>query len=155
MQPDIAEAMVKRLAPAADIITPNAWELETLTGLPARDVKALCAAARSFGKTALVTSAPSAIGIGVIYVAGAGAWLVETPRVPDPPKGTGDLFTALFLARRLNGQSVAVALEASIGATYDVIVRSAPRGDGELALIEAQELLADPHTWPTAQPLAS
>jgi pyridoxal/pyridoxine/pyridoxamine kinase len=60
----------------------------------------------------------------------------------------------LFLARRLNGQSVAVALEASMGAAYDVIVRSAARGDGELALIEAQHLLADPETWPTAQPLA-
>ncbi len=103
--PEIAEAIVKRLASSADIITPNAWELETLTGLPARDTKSVCAAVRSFGKTALVTSAPSPVGIGVIYASSSGAWLVETPRVPDPPKGTGDLFTALFLARRLNGQS--------------------------------------------------
>jgi pyridoxine kinase len=155
VSPEIAEAMVKRLAPAADIITPNAWELETLTGQPARDAKAACAAVRSLGKTALVTSAPSAVGIGVLYCAiGGGAWLVETPRVPDPPKGTGDLFTALFLARRLNGQSVAVALEAAAGAIYDVIVRSAARGDGELALVEAQHLMVDPETWPTAQPLA-
>jgi pyridoxine kinase len=152
---DIAEAIVKRLAPAADIITPNSWELETLTGQPARDIKAACAAVRAFGKTGLVTSAPSAVGIGSLYCSASGAWLVETPRVPDPPKGTGDLFTALFLARRLNGQSVAVSLEAAAGATYDVIVRSAARGDGELALIEAQDLLVDPETWPTAQPMAS
>src|SRR5262249_16380271 len=38
---EIAEAIVKRLAPRADIITPNTWELETLTGLSARDVKAV------------------------------------------------------------------------------------------------------------------
>jgi pyridoxine kinase len=89
-----------------------------------------------------------------MYCSSGGAWLVETPRLPDPPKGAGDLIAALFLARRLNGQSAAVALEASAGATYDVMVRSAARGDGDLAILEAQELLADPQTWPTAQPLA-
>lgn len=151
--PEIAEAIVKRLAPVADLITPNAWELETLTGQPARDTRGAVAAVRSFGKTALVTSAPSAVGIGTLYCAQTAAWLVETPRVPDPPKGAGDLFTALFLARRLNGQSVAVSLEAAAGSTYDVIVRSAARTDAELALIEAQDLLVDPETWPTAQPL--
>jgi pyridoxine kinase len=153
VSPDVAETIVKRLAPASDIIIPNAWELETLTGLPARDVRSAIAAARSFGKTALITSTPSPVGIGVTYSANGGAWFVETPRVPDPPKGAGDLFAALFLARRLNGQSVAVALEAAMGSTYDVIVRSTARGDGELALIEAQDLLVDPETWPTAQPM--
>ncbi len=151
---DVAEAITKKLVPAADMIAPNLWELETLTGQPVRDAKAVRAAVKKLDKIALVTSAPAPTGIGTMYCSSGGAWLVETPRLPDPPKGAGDLIAALFLARRLNGQSAAVALEAAAGATYDVMVRSAARGDGDLAILEAQDYLADPQTWPTAQPLA-
>ncbi len=108
------------------------------------------AAARSLGKPVLVTSAPSQTGAAAAYVAGQTAWLVETPRAPNAPKGTGDLFTALFLAQRLNGRSIAIALEAAAGATYDVIIRSLLIGDGNLAVIEAQDKLVEPDTWPTA-----
>ena len=78
---------------------------------------------------------------------------METPRAPAAPKGTGDLFTALFVAQRLLGKSTAVALEAAAGATYDVILRSLAEGGDHLALIEAQDKLAEPDTWPTAQPV--
>ncbi|MEJ0022393.1 MAG: pyridoxal kinase [Alphaproteobacteria bacterium] len=147
---EIAHAMMQKLVPAADLITPNAWELETIAGQPVTNLKDMRAAARSLGKPVLVTSAPSQTGAAAAYVAGQTAWLVETPRAPNAPKGTGDLFTALFLAQRLNGRSIAIALEAAAGATYDVIIRSLLIGDGNLAVIEAQDKLVEPDTWPTA-----
>jgi pyridoxine kinase len=150
---EIADKIVNKMAPMADLVTPNAWELETMSGFPANDLAAARIAAKSLGRAVLVTSAPSATGVGALYSAANAAWLVETPRAPKAPKGTGDLFTALFLAHRLNGRSIAVALEAAAGATYDVILRSLANGDGELAIIEAQDKLVDPDTWPTAQPL--
>jgi pyridoxine kinase len=145
---------VKRLAAAADLITPNAWELARLTAMATGDVPHALRAARQFGKAALVTSVTTTEGIGALFSTPSTAWLVETPRIPIAAKGAGDLFTALFLAHRLNGRSVAVALEASAGATYDVIVRSLASGDGDLAVIESQDKLVDPDTWPTAQPLS-
>jgi pyridoxine kinase len=86
-----------------------------------------------------------------LYVAPTGAWLVETPRLPHLAKGAGDLFAALFTARRAGGQSLVVALEAAVGAVHDVIVRSMLTGADGLAIIEAQDKLEFPDTWPTAR----
>ncbi|KAF0183782.1 MAG: pyridoxal kinase [Hyphomonadaceae bacterium] len=152
VKPEIVDAMRKRLAPAADILTPNHWELETLADTKLPTLETTHAGARSFGKPVIVTSAPSAQGVGVLYASPAATWLVETPKIASAPKGAGDLFTALFIARRALGQSVVMALEAAAGATHDVIARSALEGGPHLALIDAQEKLEHPDTWPTATP---
>ena len=60
----------------------------------------------------------------MLLAAPTGDWLSETPHLPRAPKGVGDLLTALFLARRVNGSSARVRFEAATGAMYDVIVRS-------------------------------
>jgi pyridoxine kinase len=155
VKPEIIEAMRKRLAPAADILTPNHWELETLVGAKLETLESVHAGARSFGKPVIVTSAPSTRGVGVLYASPAATWLVETPKIANAPKGVGDLFTALFIARRALGQSVVMALEAAAGATYDVIARAALEGGPHLPLIAAQEKLEHPDTWPTAAPYKS
>lgn len=152
VKPEIVDAMRKRLAPAADVLTPNHWELETLAAGKLPDMAATHAAALSFGKPVLVTSAPTGKGVGAFYVAPTGSWLVDAPKLPDAPKGAGDLFTALYVARRALGQSVVVALEAAAGATRDVIARSLLEGDGHLAVVAAQDKLEHPDTWLTATP---
>ncbi len=152
VKPEIIDVIRKRLAPAADVLTPNHWELETLAGIPLPTMTDVHSAARAFGKPVIVTSAPTGKGAAVFYVAPTGSWTVETPRLPDAPKGAGDLFTALYVGRRALGQSVVVALEAAAGAVHDVIQRSLLEGDGDLAVIAAQEKLEHPDTWPTAVP---
>lgn len=152
VKPEIIDVIRKRLAPAADVLTPNHWELETLAGILLPTMTDVHSAARAFGKPVIVTSAPTGKGVATFYVAPTGSWIVETPRLPDAPKGAGDLFTALYVARRALGQSVVVALEAAAGATHDVIQRSLLEGGGHLAVIAAQEKLEHPDTWPTAAP---
>ena len=152
VKPEIVDVIRKRLAPAADVLTPNHWELETLAGIALPTMTDVHSAAHAFGKPVIVTSAPSGTGIATLYVAPTGSWLVESPRLPDAPKGAGDLFTALYVGRRALGQSVVVALEAAVGATHDVIQRSLLEGGGHLAVIAAQEKLEHPDTWPTAVP---
>lgn len=152
VKPEIIDVIRKRLAPAADVLTPNRWELETLAGIPLPTMTDVHSAARAFGKPVIVTSAPTGKGVAVFYVAPTGSWIVEAPRLPDAPKGAGDLFTALYVGRRALGQSVVVALEAAAGAVHDVIQRSLLEGDGHLAVIAAQEKLEHPDTWPTAAP---
>lgn len=151
---EVATAIKTKLAPAADILTPNLFELEALTGERCDTITAAQAATRGFGKPVLVTSAPSPAA-ATLYAAPTGSWLVETPLLPDAPKGTGDLFTALWVGRRALGQSVVVALEAAAGAVHDVIARSLLEADGHLAVIAAQDKLEHPDTWPTARTFES
>lgn len=150
---DVAKAIVEGLVRQADWIAPNLWELERISGRACADFESARTAARRLGKRALISSVPTEKGLGVLYAAPTGDWIVETPRLPSAPKGAGDLLVALFLARRVKGEGPAVALEASVGAVHDVIVRSLAAQSDHLALPEAQDLLVDPKTWPRAQSL--
>lgn len=156
VSPETAEAIGRVMVPVADLILPNAWELGQLAGMATTSVNETLRAARVMGRPALVTSVPAPEGkVGAMFATLRSAWLVETPRAPGAAKGAGDLFAALFIAHRLNGRSSAVALEAAAGATYDVVLRTIATGSDDLAIVESQDKLVDPDTWPTAQPLAA
>ena len=149
----IADAVLNGLVPRADWLAPNAFELELITGSKIDGLEAARDAARRIGRPVLASSIRTATGLGVLYAAPNADWFCETPRLPRAPKGAGDLLTALFVARRVLGQAPAVALEAATGAVYDVIVRSLAAESEDLLLPSAQDLLADPVTWPTSRSL--
>ena len=92
---DLADAMVNGLAPHADWLAPNAFELGLLTNKAIDGLDAARDATRRFGKPVLVSSIRSALGIGNLYAAPGADWFCETARLPRAPKGTGDLLTAL------------------------------------------------------------
>ena len=101
----------------------------------------------------LVSSIRTAIGLGNLYAAPPSEWFCETARLPRAPKGAGDLLSALFVARRVRGDAPAIALEGATGGVYDVIVRSLAADSEDLLLPEAQDVLAEPVTWPRARHL--
>lgn len=141
---------VATLANHADWVIPNAFELSVLAGKPTSDLAQARAAAKRLNKPVLCTSIRTATGLGNLYAAPTGDWFCETPRLPRAPKGAGDLFTALFTARRWRGDALVMALEGATGAVYDVIVRSLAADSEHLLLPEAQEVLQEPVTWPRA-----
>lgn len=146
----IADAVLNGLVPHADWLAPNVFELGLIAG---RDITSLEDArdvARRFGRPILCSSIRTAVGLGNLYAAPGADWFCETPRLPRAPKGTGDLLSALFVARRVRGEAPAVALEAATGAVYDVIVRSLAAESEDLALPQAQAVLDEPVTWPQA-----
>jgi pyridoxine kinase len=149
----VADAVLNGLVPRADWLAPNAFELELITGGKAEGVDAAREAARRLGRPVLASSIRTATGLGVLYTAPGADWFCETPRLPRAPKGVGDLLTGLFVARRVLGQAPAVALEAATGSVYDVSVRTLAAECEDLLLPQAQDLLADPVTWPTARAL--
>ena len=149
----LADAMLNGLAPHADWLTPNAFELGLIAGKTIDSLTTARDAARRIGKPTLCTSIRTALGMGNLYAAPSGDWFCETARLPRAPKGTGDLLTALFVGRRVRGEAPAVALEAATGALYDVIVRSLAAESEDLLLPGAQEVLAEPVTWPRARAL--
>jgi pyridoxine kinase len=149
----IADAIVNGLVPRANWLLPNVFELGVIAGSVIDSIEQARAAARRLGTPVLVSSLRTATGIGNLLCAPTGDWFCETPRLPRAPKGTGDLLSALYVARRVRGDAPAIALEGATGAAYDVIVRTLAAGSDDLLLPEAQNLLTDPVTWPRARSL--
>lgn len=154
VKPDIPDLMREVVLPAADIATPNQFELELLTGRPCTVLSEVMTAIdvlrRRGPKVVLVTSLRRSDGdparIEVLARGPEGAWLISTPRIElnHPPTGSGDAFAALFLGHYLRRRSVPSALEAAVNGLFSVFEITERSGGRELALIDAQEALVAP-----------
>lgn len=140
--------------PVADIITPNRFELELLSGRRVTSLSEARAAARMLvdqgPKIVLVTSlrhAATASGeIEMLAVTPEQTLRVRTPYLHfDPaPNGSGDSVAAFFLAAYLAHKDTAKALAAAAASIYAVMEATAHAGTRELRLIAAQAAFARP-----------
>jgi pyridoxine kinase len=152
VRPGIAEFMRQRVVPAAQIITPNQFELTALTGLPVvtmEDVLQAADAARSLGpEVVLITSVVRRDGppdtMDMVAVDGDGAWLVSTPRLPRSFTGSGDVTAATFLVAMLRMWDLAAALAHTAAVVYGLLAVTTSLGRAELALIAAQDEIVNP-----------
>jgi len=133
----------------ADIVTPNRFELEFLTGreiasLP--DAAEAAASLRGRGpEIVLVTSLDAVPGHLTMLASGPdGAWAVDTPHLPAMLNGCGDVTAALFLGHLLNGAGPGDALSRTAASMFAVIETTLGLGRYELALVAAREELAHP-----------
>jgi pyridoxine kinase len=116
----VAEAVAARLVPQADWIAPNLWELAHLSGRPIATPVEAVAAARSLGRSALVTSAPLGESeTGMICCTATASRLYRHPRAAEAPNGTGDFATALFAAGLIEGLEPWTAAERTAAALAD------------------------------------
>jgi pyridoxine kinase len=157
--PSIPPLIRERVVPAADIVTPNQFELGFLVGREddtpqtLEEILATADLVREMGPdTVLVTSVEHADRqpdtIGMMAVTGDGAWLVETPLLPLKANGSGDVTAALFSARLLEGGGPASALEHTTGAIFGLLRATLDSGRRELQLVQAQEeYVAPSHTF--------
>ena len=145
---DVIAAIKSHLLPLADIIVPNRYELDILTGEKCSDNTALVHAARSLGAdTVVVTSAfPDTLGIGNLLIEARFATLHETQEFPDPPHGTGDLFTGIFAARILKSSPRDALLHAG-NTAFRMVEATALSANDELDLAAWNDLIDQPpHT---------
>lgn len=157
----IPELFRDRLVPAADIVTPNQFELEWLLGRPLATLAEVAAGADALrragrGGTVLVTSVEAGgdpVCQRMLAVADAGSWVVEHPTVPVRVKGTGDLVAALFLAGLLRAGAVPAALAYAASAIHGVLESTQRCGGDELALVAAQDEIVAPARWFPAEVL--
>ena len=159
VKPGIPEFMRDAAVPAADIVTPNAFELSWLSGLPVHDVATAAAAARWLRGTRATTVLATGIragdgAIATLALHDGGIHVVETPRVDMPANGTGDSFAALFLGRLLATRDVADALGHAASAVCALLRATAARGERELALVPAQDALVAPEPRHAARAFA-
>jgi pyridoxine kinase len=152
VRPGIPRFIKEVMVPAADIITPNQFELEFLTGFEVGDLDgALEAAERARGlgpETVLTTSlrrtdAPVDT-IEMLAVSKEGAWLAQTPMLALDVNGAGDATAALFLAHLLRGAALAEALSMTASAVYAVLEETCRTGSREMRLVAAQESIVEP-----------
>jgi pyridoxine kinase len=150
----IAEFFRDQALARADVVTPNRFEFEYLTGMGVADVGAAADAAaglRGLGPDiVLVTSLDMDPERITMLAAGPeGAWAVETPRLAAMLNGCGDVTAAVFLARLLRGESLPDALAKTAAAMFAVIETTLRLERYELALVAAQDELASPsRTFP-------
>jgi pyridoxine kinase len=151
VRPGIPEAFRDRLVPAADIVTPNPFELELLGDRGPATLDAARAAAdrvRRRGARLVVATglrlAETPDCQTVLAVADEGTWLVHAPHRAVRVHGTGDLFAALFLGAFLGRRDVPAALAHAVGALDAVLAMAEATGAEELPLVAAQEALVRP-----------
>ena len=150
--PGIPELMRDAVVPQAQVITPNQFELEFLTGRQVgslSDVVAAAQAARALGpETVLVTSVdvedltPGTLDL--VVATGAGTWRVTTPRLDGIFQGAGDLTAAVFLARLLQTNDAADAAAWTASVVFGVLDATQRSGRRELELVAAQDELVNP-----------
>ena len=151
----IAEFFRDRALAIADIVTPNRFELEYLTGhaiATAEEAAEAAAGLRALGPSiALVTSLDlDRERIAMLAAGPDGTFVVETPRLPVMLNGCGDVTAALFLGHLLRGESLSDALMLTASAMFAVIETTVRLDRYELALVAAQDELVTPsRVFPT------
>ncbi len=152
VRPGIPEFMRDQVVPKAQIVTPNHFELDFLTGRETHTLDEVIDAAnalRSVGPetvlvTSVVTDATEGDVLTMLTVTGEGAWQVTTPRLDRTFTGSGDLTAAMFLAHWLRTQSAAEAVGATADIVYSVLKQTADSGMPELQLVAAQDEIVTP-----------
>jgi pyridoxine kinase len=140
------------VVPAADIVTPNHFELDFLTGTTSRTRAELLDAVdplRSAGPSVvLVTSVllddTPDDSLDLVAVSDDGAWRTRTPRLDLVPAGAGDVTAAVFLANLLDGRSLDEVLARTTSSVFAVIEATVAAGEYELQIVATQDRLADP-----------
>jgi pyridoxine kinase len=148
----VGEFFRDRALPLATIATPNAFELEWLTGKPLSDLQAArraIAALRAKGPRVVVATSlqlddTPAGSLDILAGDEAGLWRLRTPNLPISVNGSGDLFAALFFHHWLQTHDTPETLSLTTSSVHAVVKTTLASGSRELSLIAAQEEFTSP-----------
>ncbi len=153
VRPDVPGFFAREACALADIVTPNQFEAEVLSGMIFRggdDAARIASAIHELGPTiVLITSyvhGQSDGSVGYYLSCPSGRFRLLTPRLPfpRPPKGSGDLLSALFLGNYLGSGDAVGALERASSSLYAILEATLASGDDNLAIVGAQAAIAEP-----------
>lgn len=156
-EPGVEEFIVHEMPTLADGMSPNHTELQKLAGRRIETVSDAVEACR-----ALIRRGPKIILVkhlhdrnspadrfNMLAVTETEAWIGQRPlyAFPRHPVGVGDLTSAIFVARRLRGDSVRAAFEHTLAAVHAVVKATYDARRYELELVAAQDEIANPSEW--------
>ena len=155
VRPGIPEFLRDQALAAADIATPNQFELEWLTGQAVTtlaEARTAVARLQALGPrcvlvTSLAVADTPADSLDLLAAEAGACWRLRTPRLAQHFSGAGDTMAALFLYHRLASGSARLALEAAAASVYGLLRRTAEAGAAELLTVAAQQEFVAP-SWP-------
>jgi pyridoxine kinase len=148
----IPEFMRDKAVPAADIITPNQFELSFLAGRECTSLATTRDAVKAVHdlgpRVCLVTSLHAAEtpedAIDLLVSDEKACFRLRTPKLPLVVNGAGDAIAALFFAHYLREGKIDVALSRAASAIFGVLAKTAEAGAPEIQLIAAQQEIVEP-----------
>jgi pyridoxine kinase len=148
----VGEFFRDRALPLATIATPNAFELEWLTGERANTLQTARRAIASLrargprvvAATSIQLDDTPAGALDILAGDEAGLWRLRTPHLPISVNGSGDLFAALFFHYWLEAHDTRGALSRAASSVHAVVKATLASGSRELSLIAAQDELTKP-----------
>jgi pyridoxine kinase len=148
----IPEFMKERAVPAADIITPNQFELDYLAGRESKTLADVLAAVmivydlgpRAILVTSLHTEDTPEETIDLLASDATGRFHLRTPKLPLVVNGAGDAIAALFFAHYLRSGKIDEALSRAGSAIFGVLTKTAQAGADEIQLVAAQDEIVQP-----------
>lgn len=152
VRPGIPEFMRDHAVPAADIVTPNQFELDFLAERETRtlaDAKAAVGAVQERGpRVVLVTSlhvddTPEGC-IDLLAGEGGCFWRLRTPKLSVSVNGAGDAIAALFFVHYARSGSAETALAEAGAAIYGLLKRTQDAGSREILTVAAQDEFVNP-----------
>lgn len=158
----VAEFMRDKAVASADIVTPNHFELDVLSGRPSRTlgeardaVQALhdCGP-RAVLVTSLAVEDTPADAVDLLASDETGDFRLRTPRLAVAANGAGDAIAALFFALYLRSGRIEEALSRAASAIFGVLKRTAELGAPEIQLVLAQDEIIAPSQLFDARRLA-
>ncbi|WP_088315578.1 pyridoxal kinase PdxY [Kineosporia sp. R_H_3] len=152
VRPGVPEFIRDVALPAADLVTPNHFELDLLSGRTTRttaEVKDAVAAVQAIGPatvltTSLVTEDTPDDAVDLLASEGGRHFRVRTPRLGLSVNGAGDAVAALFLAHHLRTGSAEQAVAAAAASVWGLLARTEAAGSREILLVAAQDELVAP-----------
>ena len=152
VRPGIEEFMREVAVPAADVVTPNHYELDLLAGTTTRtlpEVKDAVAKVHALGPrvvltTSLVADDTPDDAIDLLASEGGRHFRVRTPRLDVSVNGAGDAIAALFLAHWLETRSAPTALSRAASSVFGLLRRTEEAGSREIVLVAAQDEFVTP-----------
>lgn len=135
----VAEAIRDDLLPLATIATPNAFELQWLSGTRVSNPAEAVAAARRLAVAELVaTSVPAGAGhLATLAITKDEVFEEITPVVEDVPHGTGDFLAGMYLSNRFRHPP-----EVALARSMEMLTLAIARSAGSLVLDVAGALRA-------------
>ncbi|MFW3168591.1 pyridoxal kinase PdxY [Geodermatophilus sp. CPCC 206100] len=152
VRPGIPEFMREVAVPAADVVTPNHYELDALSGRTTRtldEVRDAVTAVQALGPrvvltTSLITDDTPEDAVDLLASEGGRHFRVRTPKLDVSVNGAGDAIAALFLAHWLAGRDAAKALGAAAASVHGLLQRTEDARSREILLVAAQEEFVAP-----------
>jgi pyridoxine kinase len=148
----VPEFFRDRALAAADIITPNQFELDYLAG---HATPTLALARAALGKvhaagpavilvTSLITDDTPADSIDMLVSDGDGLHRLRSPRLARSFNGAGDAVAALFFVHYLRTRSAAEALAGAGSSVFGLLKATAEAGSREILTVAAQDEFVSP-----------